>query len=277
MKKTISLRSAHTIAAAFLFATCFSAALTTRAEEPAVVEPSHKKVNEANNPLTPKITFNLHNYAQQLYGVDDWANSLLARCVLPTKIGGVPNIFRATVPWVFMPGGHEAGLGDINITDFIPKKGHGFEYGFGPQLTMPTASRDETGTGKWQAGAAALFVRPRRWGILAALATWQTSFAGESDRATQNNLTFQPIMLLNLPHTWYVRSSAIWNFQLNDGHHFSIPVGIGLGKVFMLKSGVTLNAFVEPQWTLFRQGNDTPQFQVFVGLNAQFPMRRKSH
>jgi hypothetical protein len=37
----------------------------------------------------------------------------------------------------------------------------------------------------------------------------------------------------------------------------------------------TVNLFAEPQWTVARSGVGQPQFQVFGGLNLQFPLKHK--
>jgi hypothetical protein len=44
-----------------------------------------------------------------------------------------------------------------------------------------------------------------------------------------------------------------------------------VGKVWKLESGTTLNLFAEPQWTAGYDGIG-PKFQVFSGLNMQFPL-----
>jgi hypothetical protein len=49
-----------------------------------------EEVNEANNPLTPKITVNLQNqYVGSYYGLSDSdSNSVLVRGVLPHRLSG---------------------------------------------------------------------------------------------------------------------------------------------------------------------------------------------
>ncbi len=244
----------------------------------AATNATSEQTNEANSPLTPKITVNFHNYYQNLYHVDDDADTFMLRTVVPTKILDTVHLFRATLPLVLAPeigGGQVFGMGDLTITDFIPFKAEGIEFGIGPQLTFPTATRDETGTGKWQAGVAGLVLKPMESGLLGVLVTWQGSFAGPSNRPTQNNLSVQPLLLYNLPEGWYLRSTAICNFQLNEDHNYTIPVGAGVGKVFVLSGGTTVNAFVEPQWTVAHDGDGTPQFQLFIGCNLQFPIHVK--
>lgn len=238
--------------------------------------PSGEQVNEANNPLTPKITINFHDqWAPKLYQSDDYTNSLLLRGVIPHRLGGAPQILRYTLPaLVTVPdgmGGTTTGLGDLNLIDLALFKAGKVELGIGPQLTIPTASRPSTGTGLWQAGVAGVVIAPQSWGLLGGLLTWQHSFAGPSDRPTQNNLTFQPFGIYNLPDGWYLRSTATWSFNL-ETNDYVIPLGAGVGKVWVLGRGTTINVFAEPQWTVAHEGAGQPKFQVFAGVNLQFPI-----
>jgi hypothetical protein len=64
-----------------------------------------QEVNEANNPLTPKLTINLQDiYIPSYYGLPDSdANTGLLRGTLPHRLFGWPQILRATVPIVTSP------------------------------------------------------------------------------------------------------------------------------------------------------------------------------
>ena len=148
------------------------------------------------------------------------------------------------------------------------------EIAAGPQITLPTATNDLTGTGKWQAGLAVLAIAPRKFGLAGALVTWQHSIAGDEDRASQNNLSLQPLVIYNLPQGWYLRSTATWNFAFAQDTYV-IPIGAGAGKVWVRAGGVTINAFAEPQFTVAHDGVGQPKFQMFMGLNLQFPLGRK--
>jgi len=240
---------------------------------------STEDVNAANNPLTPKITVNFHDqWAPDLYDLEA-SNAFLFRGVIPHKLGGTPQLFRYTLPIVTAPdgqGGTRTGLGDLNLIELFPfaLKQARMEIAVGPQFTLPTATNDFTGTGKWQAGFATLAMAPRSFGIAGALVTWQHSFAGDDDRATQHNLSVQPLFIYNLPRGWYLRSTGTWNFAFAQDT-FAIPIGAGAGKVAILNSGVTVNVFAEPQFTIAHEGAGQPKFQVFMGLNLQFPIGRK--
>jgi hypothetical protein len=237
--------------------------------------PSAEDMNKSNNPLTPALGVNLQDqYVFSYYGLDDSdSNALLLRATLPHKLLGWPQILRLTVPIVTSsdePLGAETGLGDINVFDVFLFKAGPVELGVGPQLTFPSATDDQLGTGKWQAGAAAVVIAPQSWGLVGALVTYQHSFAGEDDRPDQSTLQAQPFVIYNLPRGFYPRSTATWNFDLERETYY-IPMGLGVGKVWKLSGGTTVNLFAEPQYTVAHDGV-APQWQIFTGLNFQFPL-----
>jgi len=244
----------------------------SRAEE----QVSAEDMNKSNNPLNPAPTFNLQDYyTPSIYGSDRSTNDILPRgaWVLPSgKPIKPPQIIRLTVPISTRPnanGGSTTGLGDINLLDIlILGKSGALTYGAGPLLTMPTASDDVLGTGKWQIGVAGTAVNVSQMGVVAGLLQWQASFAGDGNRSDVNTLTFQPLLIHNLKDGLYLRSTAVWSFDLKNSHYY-IPLGIGAGKV--LESGTkTLNAFLEPQWTIAHDVDGYPKFTLFFGLNTTF-------
>ncbi len=245
---------------------------------PALAQDSPSSVNDANNPLTPKITLNLQNYYIPSFTDtpgDPHANQFLLRGLVPSDMFGAPQLLRFTLPIGTspdVPSGYVTGLGDLTLMDIfiLPKKGD-VTFGAGPLAVLPTATDDSLGSGKWQIGAAGIVVAPQEWGLLAGLATYQTSFAGSDLRDDVDLLTVEPIVNINLADGWYLRSSATWNFNLESGASY-IPVGAGIGKVFQLDKGVTMNAFVEPQYTVWSEGGGAPRWQIFAGLNFQFPI-----
>jgi hypothetical protein len=257
-------------ATAIAFAVALGTALPVLAQ-------SSDDVNSSNNPLTPAVTVNLQDVDVASYHElpDSDSNSFLLRGVLPHKLFGLPRILRATLPLVTSPDepfGSTTGLGDLNLFDLALFQAGAFEIGVGPQLTLDTSTDDEVGTRTWQAGLAALVLAPQPWGLVGGLVTWQHSFAKDGGRRDQNNLQAQPLLFYNLPHGFYLRSAAIWTFDLHTGDWF-IPIGAGAGKVWKLAGGTTLNLFVEPQDTVVSSGV-APRLQIFAGLNMQFPIRR---
>ncbi|GAB7127694.1 hypothetical protein JCM19000A_22010 [Silvimonas sp. JCM 19000] len=227
--------------------------------------------NKSNNPLNPAPGLNFQDYyVPTLFGSDKYTNDFLLRGTLPIAPGvlPVPQLLRATVPISTRPdpaGGYSTALGDINLFDIFLFGANGMEFGIGPLLTMPTATHDYLGTGKWQGGLAAVVVSPTKQRLLGALVQWQHSFAGDDDRSNTNSATFQPFLIYNLPEGWYLRSTGTWTFNLNNGEGY-IPLGFGAGKAW--KSGQTVyNMYVEPQATVWHEGEGQPHWTLFFGLN----------
>lgn len=241
----------------------------------AQAQTSADDANKSNNPLNPAASFNAQNYyTPSIFGSDTHTNDFLLRPTVPLAPNGivpVPQILRGTIPISTRPdanGGYQTGLGDINLFDiFLLNPGASMEFGVGPLVTLPTATDKSLGTGKWQAGLAAVGVHASKAGLLGALIQWQHSFAGQGDRPTVQTLTGQPFIIYNLPEGWYLRSTGIWTFDLQHGNYY-IPVGLGAGKAW--KMGKTIvNAFVEPQYSVAHSGN-VPKWQIFAGLNFTF-------
>jgi hypothetical protein len=231
-------------------------------------------VNAANNPLTPKITINFHDYyIPQINGVPDrTSNQFLLRGLVPSDLGGLPQLVRFTLPVATapeFPEGSVTGLGDLTLMNIFVFPGKEVSLGVGPLVVLPTATDESLGAGKWQAGVVGLAIAPQDWGLLGGLVTYQTSFAGQSEREDVSSATVQPIVNVNLKDGFYLRSSATWNFNLENGDYY-IPVGFGLGKVFQVNEKTTMNAFVEPQYTVFHSGVGSPKWQIFAGVNFQF-------
>jgi len=264
------------VIAGFLAAYCCTvpAFAGSEAPETAAGDAEPSAAAEANNPLADMRAFNLHNYyIPELSGLDGNANTFWLRYAQPFGSW----LFRGSLPVLRVPTGSgtaTSGLGDFNaFAAYLFDTGDpAVSFGVGPQLTMPTASEDETGTGRWQGGLASVYFNAKsqrfQWG---GLVTWQTDFAGDDDRPGTNLLALQPFYFLQLGKGLYVRGAPIFVFDLeNDTYH--VPVGLGLGQVIPTPN-IVYNVFVEPQFTILDRGVGQPQLQLFVGFNMQFQGR----
>ncbi len=232
-------------------------------------------LSQANNPLAQMRALSLQNsYIDSLTEIDRSANIFYLRYAQPVSAFGGSWLMRLTVPYSDMPmvpGGRERGLGDINgfATYLVDTGNPAVSFGIGPMLVAPTASDDALGAGKWQVGLANVLFNgtsPRlQWGYLL---TWQTDFAGDSDRSDVSFGAFQPFGMLQLKDGWYLRSTGTWTYDF-EHDYYAVPIGLGVGKVFP-RNGVVYNAFVEPQYSIATDGPGQPETQVFFGLNMQF-------
>ena len=229
---------------------------------------------QANNPLADMNAINLQNYyVPSLYGVpDQTSNTMNLRGIM---VAG-RHIVRATLPISTVPTGattSTSGLGDLNVFDAIVVSDPDAStmIGVGPLLVAPTHTDDALGVpSTWQAGAAAVVVKPLPGGsLIGGLVTWQTDFAGGEDRLDTNLMTTQVFLTMSVGGGWYLRSSplALWDFQ-NDV--YLVPLGLGVGKILPL-GGAVVNAFIEPQFSVYHKGQGLPSLQIFAGINFQFP------
>lgn len=232
---------------------------------------------QANNPLASMTAFNLQDYyIGEETQSEHWANQFWLRYAKPFSVGESKWLLRASLPVNTFPvtpaGDKKTGFGDLNLfaAYLIDTGSPGVSFGVGPQLTAPTASRDELGSEKWSAGLVnVLFNATSSKFQYGYLASWQHSFAGEDSRGDVNVLAFQPFLFYQLGGGTYLRAAPIWVYNL-ETDNYSAPVGVGVGQV--IKHGSTVyNAFIEPQFSVADKGPGQPKWQIFFGLNMQFP------
>jgi len=139
-------------------------------------EPSADDVTKANNPLAEMVAVNFQNYyVPTFYGSDELrTNTFRVRFAKP--VGRV--LIRASLPISTVSASAnlvESGLGDFNVfAAYLAVSEPAKTFGIGPLLAAPTASEDILGSGKWQAGAAAIaFLTPAPQVQLGGLLTWQ--------------------------------------------------------------------------------------------------------
>jgi hypothetical protein len=238
-------------------------------------EPASSDSNAANNPAEPLFTLQYWNYdAPSLNNVNGNAENGEAKAIIPFTIAGVQQIMHIIPSLVTNPtatSGPRTGLGDTQIYNFtlghfdigLPQK---ITLGLGPLVAIPTSTSGNFGINKLQAGASGIILAPQSWGLLGVLATYQQTLSGLSSHVT----VAQPLIFFNLPHGYYLRSSAAMTF--NTANHTSVvPVGLGPGRVVQLAGGYTLNIYAEVQPSLYRTGVGAPNYQVFTGIQLQLP------
>jgi len=173
----------------------------------------------------------------------------------------------------------DTGMGDTNIFDaFTLGMGENYKWGVGPSVTLPTNQSNggkRFGNDNWRAGIAGIgMIRfsPRDQVIL--IFNWQKDVYGDDVPVEQFSL--QPAYSHSFRKGWYLMSSGIWQFDLENETHY-IPVALGVGKVFRYQSKL-MHAFIEPQWVIDsddkdRNGNFVPQpeFLVRFGITLMFP------
>ena len=226
---------------------------------------------QANNPLANMTAFNIQTYYMgDLAGTDDTANQGWLRFAKPVSVAKTNWLMRASLP-VYTSPTPETGIGDLNVfaAYLIDTGDPAISFGVGPQLSAPTAGKDELGSGKWSAGFAnVLFSAASPVFQYGYLLTWQASFAGDGDRDNVNMGAFQPFAFVQLGRGTYLRAAPIWNYDF-ENDDYNMPLGVGIGQV-VKKEKTVYNVFVEPQFSVAHEGAGQALWQVFAGFNMQF-------
>ena len=227
---------------------------------------------QANNPLADIRALNFQNYyIPEISGdIDSTSNNFVVRYAQP--FGNW--LMRASLPFLRVPTGPnstESGVGDLDVFfAYLFDTGNpARSFGVGPQFVFDTASEDATGSGKTQAGLAAVYFDATsaafQWG---GLLTYRTDIAGSSNRPDTSVLAAQPFYFFQLGGGHYLRGAPIWAFDL-ENDTYNVPIGLGYGRVIPTEK-IVFNFFIEPQFTVLDKGPGQPEFQLFMAMNMQF-------
>ncbi|HEX5397951.1 MAG TPA: porin family protein, partial [Verrucomicrobiae bacterium] len=194
----------------------------------------------AQNPVANMISVPFQNNFNFNVGPNNATQYILnVQPVIPFSLNERWNLITRTImPIINQPSPapgvpSAAGLGDINPTFFFsPAKSGKLIYGFGPTVTLPTATDSMLGSGLWSAGPAAVVLTMQGKWVIGTLANQQWSFAGWGDHYVSAFLA-QPFVNYNLPDGWYLVSAPIItaNWAADADNVWTVPVGGGLGKI----------------------------------------------
>jgi hypothetical protein len=237
----------------------------------------------ATNPIANLIQFQLINaYNWENHNSSGGSNNFILQPVIPIKLPWekVPILVtRTTLPYVWTPDlgdpiGRKDGFGDLtSLGLFTPKlKTKGVQVGLGWSLTMPTAGdNDFTGSGKWSAGPAFLYINMKtphlQWGLF----TFQEwSFAGDSDREDVNQLSLQPFITYHFGKGWYVGSPEIPQTYNFENSKWTWAIGPQLGRVFKIGKR-PVKMFGAVYYNPEDDAGPTPEWTAKIGLTLLFP------
>jgi len=142
--------------------------------------------------------------------------------------------------------GSADGLGDANYSLFVsPVEYDKVIWGAGPSLSMPTASDDQLGSGKWSAGVTAVALTQPKWGSMGILGRQIWSFAGDDDRADVSQLLVEPFLNYNLEKGWFLITDIIItaNWEAPSSERWTVPLGGGVGRIYKIGNQAVNNRF----------------------------------
>ncbi len=200
--------------------------------------------------------------------VGDW--NLVNRALIPMANvdGAIPNQGNPS------PEGIEgaSGLGDINYSIyFSPVKYDKVIWGVGPSLNLPTANKDQLGSGKWSGGATAVALTTPSWGSMGILGRQLWSFAGDSDRSDVSQLLVEPFLNYNLDKGWFLITDLVLtaNWKADSGDRWTVPLGGGFGRVFKV-GNQAINSKLEAYYNVERP-DGAPEWSFAFTWQFLFP------
>lgn len=175
--------------------------------------------------------------------------------------------------------GGTTGLGDTTASFFLTPVHTGrLIWGLGPTVSIPSATSDQLGFGKWGLGTSfAALVQPE-WGTAELLVQNIWSIAGGSNRSPVNQLQLEPTFSYNLPRGWYLTSqptiTANWAQPTSD--RWLVPIGGGVGRTFNLGRRA-IDSNLAAYWNAVRPPNQfSPKWQLSLQFTLLFPKSSKT-
>lgn len=106
---------------------------------------------------------------------------------------------------------------------------------WGPSITLPTATDNRLGSGKWSIGPSIVLVlQPGKWTVdMIIRQLW--SIGGDDDRRDVNQFFIQPLIAYNLPNRWAISTmpAITCNWDSDPSQRWQVPLGGGISKLIM--------------------------------------------
>jgi hypothetical protein len=220
---------------------------------------------QATDPTSPLIQFRLQNsFIPESFDSTGYSNAFEIQPVIPWKAPwGQPMITRPTIPIVLTadpdgPINETSGLGDIDLLHvFIFKKDWG-KMGLGFNTVFPSATDERLGSGKWQAGPAAIVIYTK-------IPKWQFG------ALVYNNWDYATQWICNYHYKpgWYVGVGDLpWTFNWRNGKQ-NMPLSIKWGHTTKIGKQ-PVDMFVQPFYTTAHDGASS-EWGVKFNIAFLFP------
>lgn len=230
-------------------------------------------VKQANAPISSIMQIRFQDtFVPEFNDLEGSGNTFTLALTMPLpkyRLLPFPQLSLLTLPAAVKLPGYVTGLGDLRFLDIaIFHANPRLFWGIGPMFVFPTASKRETGQGKWQAGpAAAVAFVPEKW-LVGMLVQNPVSFAGDRDRKDVNALILQPFVTYQMGKGWFVRSQPQLIFNWKTGEQI-LPIDLGVGRVFRI-GRQNVSCFVEPFWNITKDG-PSPKYGITFGVTLIYP------
>jgi len=215
----------------------------------------------ASNPITNLSQFQLENdFSPKNFGSHDSANMISIKPLIAlnkTKFFPIEQLMRIKfqIPTLPLSAKTKEGtsLGDTQFFDlFVKEEPSWGRWGIGPAAIFPTATTLDAGQGKWQLGPAlgVSILKFPDW-QMGFLAQNPISFAGNSHKAKQNYLLFQPFIIYHFLKNSYVISNGEWTIDWLSQTK-QIPVNIGIGHTGSFINNLKVDSLLQFEYMAYQ-------------------------
>jgi len=200
------------------------------------------------------------------------ASTLLLQPVMPIMLNkktGLTLMNRPTLPYMFeapmpqvdatgQPSGIKkfSGVGDLSFQTALgktqPISFGNFMWGIGVNLLFPTASKKQTGSGKYSAGPAGMLVGITENYTFGTVINQIWSYAGDDSRGDVNQAQFQFLYFRQMGNGWQIGDNPTWTakWKASSGDKYDMPIGLGIFKTTKIGSsawrfGITPRYFLK--------------------------------
>jgi hypothetical protein len=175
------------------------------------------------------------------------------------QLGGLRNfVARFDIPFVAADSGRrkEEGLGDLYGQFLLtPYRKDNFYLAVGSGLTLPTASHDMLGGGKWQVVPTVApiwrFQDPKA--LFVVKIQDFISFAGQDDRANIHYMTVTPVLAMPIAEQWWVAVDTEAKVNWEKDNTWSFKSGLIILRMWSKSFGISLKP--EIPWGANREGD----------------------
>ena len=133
-----------------------------------------------------------------------------------------------------------SGIGDIQEQLYLtPSKGSTVTWGFGPVVSMPTATTAAMQTGSWAAGPTFVaLAMPGPW-VMGAVVNNVWTFSDSGSDTQVNQFLLQPFVNFNFGKGWALSTVPVItaNWDAESGQKWTVPVGAGIGRTWCSRAG----------------------------------------
>jgi hypothetical protein len=156
------------------------------------------------------------------------------------------------------------GLADMTFADNVAFKTSWGKFGFGFNLSFPTATAPVLGSGKWMAGpSGVIFYNKPKHMMLGLVVNQYFSYAGSPSRPPVCYMNVQPFIDVIFNKGYFIMINPICTLDWQNGN-YTVPLALGFGKAF----AKNLSCYVMPEYVVSGPTRNT--FIIQFNLNGMF-------